>query len=232
MEQSRKLLIVEDDFSIQELLSTNLRKGGWQVTMAESGEAALAAISDLNPDLILLDVRLPGLNGLQVCQQVRNNPKTSLIPIIMVSAAVTDAEIVSALEMGADDFIRKPFNLDMLRARIQAVIRRSSEPREQPQQKCIEIHGIQIDSSHHTVRVNGNPIQLTRADFEVLFLLASEPGRVYSRREIIDAGHGEEGNTIADRSVDVQIVSLRRKTGKIGRYIETVRGVGYRLKEA
>jgi two-component system alkaline phosphatase synthesis response regulator PhoP len=231
MDHGRKLLVVEDDSALQELLKSNLQKGGWEVTMADSGEAALLAVTDLEPDLILLDIGLPGVNGFQVCRQVRSYPKTSSIPIIMLSAAGQEADVVAALDLGADDFVQKPFGLEVLRARMQAVMRRSPDHRADPRMEPIQIHGILIDPLRFSVRVEGRTVHLTRTDFEVLLLFAREPGRVFSRRQIIEAGHGE-GSTISERSVDVQIVGLRRKIGQAGKNIETVRGVGYRLKES
>jgi two-component system alkaline phosphatase synthesis response regulator PhoP len=230
MTQTGNILLVEDDLAVQELLQVNLTKEGWGVTVADSGESALLKVVDLLPDLILLDLMLPGMDGRQVCRQIRHYPKTSNIPIIMLSALSQAENVVSSLETGADDYITKPFNLDVLHARIQAVLRRSGERTEDSLPDPVSVHNLDIDPVRFTARVDGRPVALSHTDFLVLNLLAREPGRVFTRRQIIEAGHGKDVD-ITDRSVDVQIVGLRRKIGSAGKYIETVRGVGYRLKE-
>lgn len=230
MNHAGKLLLVEDDPAVQELLQVNLSKDGWVITTADSGETALLKVAELVPDLIVLDLMLPGMDGKQVCQQVRRYPKTSMIPIIMMSALSQDADVVAGLEMGADDYVTKPFNLEVLRARIQAVLRRSNEQQEETLDTPICVHNMVIDPKCFITKVNDLPVPLSHTDFLVLQLLAAEPGRVFTRRKIIEAGHGKDVE-ISDRSVDVQIVGLRRKIGSAGKYIETVRGVGYRLKE-
>lgn len=228
--QTRKILVVEDDLPVQELLQFNLEKDGWDVTMADSGETALLKVVDLLPDVIILDLMLPGVDGKQVCQQVRRYPKTSAIPIIMISALGQDTDVVGGLELGADDYLVKPFSPDVLRARIDAVLRRYDAHPVDAESIPISIHNLDIDPLCHSVKVDGVPVVLTHTDFLILQLLAGEPGRVFTRRQIIDAAH-EKDVSISERSVDVQIVGIRRKIGKAGRFIETVRGVGYRLKE-
>ncbi len=230
MKQTLKILVVEDDTALQELLLFNLRKDGWDVTLADSGETALLKVVDLLPQMILLDLMLPGVDGKQVCQQVRRYPKTSTIPIIMMSALGQDKDVVAGLEMGADDYLVKPFSPEVLLARIDAVLRRCAvRPVDQGPSQII-IHNLEIDPLRFSVKVAGEPVSLTHTDFQVLQLLATEPGRVFTRRQIIDAAHDKDV-AISERSVDVQIVGLRRKVGTAGRFIETVRGVGYRLKE-
>lgn len=228
--QTRKILVVEDDLPVQELLQFNLEKDGWDVTMADSGETALLKVVDLLPDVIILDLMLPGVDGKQVCQQVRRYPKTSAIPIIMISALGQDTDVVGGLELGADDYLVKPFSPDVLRARIDAVLRRYDAHPVDAESIPISIHNLDIDPLCHSVKIDGVPVVLTHTDFLILQLLAGEPGRVFTRRQIIDAAH-EKDVSISERSVDVQIVGIRRKIGKAGRFIETVRGVGYRLKE-
>lgn len=230
MERTRKILVVEDDSALQELLLFNLERDGWQVTLADSGETALLKVVDLLPDMIILDLMLPGVDGKQVCQQVRRYPKTSSIPIIMISAMGQDKDVVGGLEMGADDYIVKPFNPAVLRARIDAVLRRCEMHPADEGPSPISIHNLDIDPLCFTVKVDGESVLLTHTDFLILQLLAGEPGRVFTRRQIIDAAHDKDVS-ISERSVDVQIVGLRRKIGSAGRYIETVRGVGYRMKE-
>jgi two-component system phosphate regulon response regulator PhoB len=182
------------------------------------------------PDIILLDLMLPGMGGKQVCRQVRRFPKTSEIPIIMISAMRSDKDVIGGLEMGADDYVVKPFSPDVLMARIQAVMRRCYKRQTEDETAVIAVHNLEIDPLQFTVKVDGEPVSLTHIDFLILKLLAEEPGRVHTRRQIIDEVHDREVD-IAERSVDVQIVGLRRKIGSAGKYIETVRGVGYRLKK-
>jgi len=227
---TRKILVVEDDLSLQELLLFNLEKDGWEVALADSGEDALLKVVDLLPDMIILDLMLPGVDGKQVCQQLRRYPKTSSIPIIMISALGQDKDVVGGLELGADDYIVKPFSPDVLRARVDAVLRRYDSQPDNDGPEPISIHNLDIDPICFTVKVDGESVMLTHTDFLILQLLASEPGRVFTRRQIIDAAHDKDVS-ISERSVDVQIVGLRRKIGKAGRFIETVRGVGYRMKE-
>ena len=185
---------------------------------------------DLLPDMILLDLMLPGMGGKQVCRQVRRFPKTSEIPIIMISALRTDKDVIGGLEIGADDYVVKPFSPEVLLARIQAVMRRSYKKQSEDETSVISVYNLEIDPLHFSVKVDGEPVSLTHTDFMILKLLADEPGRVFTRRQIIDAVHDRHVD-IAERSVDVQIVGLRRKVGAAARYIETVRGVGYRLKK-
>jgi two-component system phosphate regulon response regulator PhoB len=230
VKEAQKILVVEDDLSLQELLLFNLEKDGWEVTLADSGEAALLTVVDLLPDIIVLDIMLPGVDGKQVCRQVRRYPKTQSIPIIITSALGQDADVVGGLEMGADDYIAKPFSPQVLMARIDAVLRRCCERPVDEGPRPLSIHNLDIDPLRFTVKVNGESVVLTHTDFQILQLLASEPGRVFTRRQIIDAAHDKDVS-ISERSVDVQIVGLRRKIGPAGRFIETVRGVGYRLKE-
>ncbi len=228
--QKHNILVVEDDIALQELLLFNLKKDGWEVALADSGEDALLKVVDLLPDMIILDLMLPGVDGKQVCQQVRRYPKTSSIPIIMISAKGQDRDVVAGFEAGADDYVAKPFSPDVLLARIDAVLRRCHERPEDKGPAPIAIHNLDIDPLCFTVKVDGEPVALTHTDFLILQLLASEPGRVFTRRQIIDAAHDKDV-AISERSVDVQIVGIRRKIGTAGRFIETVRGVGYRLKE-
>ena len=230
MKLKRRILVVEDDPGLQELLLFNLEKDGWDVTLADSGETALLKVVDLLPDMIILDLMLPGMNGKQVCQQMRRYPKTSTIPNSLISALGQDEDVVAGLDMRADDYLIKPFSPDVLRARIEAVLRRCENAGRDEGPVPISINNLDIDPLCFTVKVDGESVVLTHTDFLVLQLLAGEPGRVFTRRQIIDAAH-ETDVSISERSVDVQIVGLRRKIGSAGRYIETVRGVGYRMKE-
>jgi two-component system phosphate regulon response regulator PhoB len=227
-----KILVVEDEAPIQELLQFNLERNKYKVSIVESGEEALTSAHKFKPDLILLDVMLPGTDGLEVCKRLKADPQTQHIPIIMLTALCEEADIVTGLELGADDYITKPFSPRILLARVKAALRRSSTPPPAPDgEEQISIHDILIDIARHRVEVKGERISLTFTEFKVLQLLASQPGRVFTRYQIVDAVHGDD-YPVTDRSVDVQIVGLRKKLGEAGNYIETVRGYGYRFREA
>jgi two-component system phosphate regulon response regulator PhoB len=224
-----KLIVVDDEDDILELLKFNLEREGYEVLCAATGEDALSLARSRNPDLIILDLMLPGIDGLEVTRMLKNEPKTHVIPIVMLTAKGEEADIVTGLELGADDYITKPFNTKVLVARIRAVLRRKQEkyPEEEQVQK---IHDLVIHPGRHEVLVNEMPVQLTLTEFGILSYLARRPGWVFTRSQIVDAVKGDE-YFVTDRSVDVQIVGLRKKLGSAGAYIETVRGVGYRFKE-
>ncbi|MEA2068707.1 MAG: response regulator transcription factor [Verrucomicrobiota bacterium] len=227
----RKMLVVEDDPSVQELLKVNMEKVGWEVQLADSGEAALLVVSKLDPDLILLDVMLSGLGGIEVCRQLRRYPQTRETPVIMLSALSQEKDIVAGLrDGGADDYVTKPFNLNVLHAKIDALLRRSIKESRETKPETLRIHNLCIDPLRYAVEVDGEKVELTRNDFRALLMLARQPGRVFSRTDIIVGVHGKNPS-ISERSVDVQIVGLRRKIDPRGKLIETVRGVGYRMKE-
>lgn len=227
---NKNVLVVEDDPDIQQLLKINLGRANWNVHIAESGEAALLRASDCHPDLILLDLLLPGIGGLALCQQFRSYPRTCEVPIIIVSALSGAEDIVKGLEFGADDYVTKPFDLSILHARIKAVIRRRGTPLPRREEDVILIHDLLVDSARHLVKVGNESVEITPTEFCVLQLLAGSPGRVFTRQQIIDAAH-EPDSGVTARSVDVQIVGLRKHLGRAGRYIETIRGIGYRFKE-
>lgn len=225
-----KILVVEDEAPIQELLQFNLERSKYSVKVVDSGEEALKQAAKVQPDLILLDIMLPGADGLEVCRRLKDDPKTKRIPIIMLTALCEEADVVAGLELGADDYVTKPFSPRVLLARVKAALRRIESDNEEPPDDNVNIHGISIDTSRYKVEVNGADAVLTITEFKVLQLLAQQPGRVFTRYQIVDAVHGED-YPVTDRSVDVQIVGLRKKLGDAGQYIETVRGVGYRFKE-
>jgi len=226
-----KILVVEDEVPIQELLQFNLERNKYKVQIVESGEEALHAVRKSLPDLILLDVMLPGTDGLEVCKRLKADPRTEHIPIIMLTALSEEADIVTGLELGADDYITKPFSPRILLARVKAALRRTKNTKPSfVSDEQILIHDISIDVTRHKVEVGGEPLALTFTEFKVLQLLAGQPGRVFTRYQIVDAVHGDD-YPVTDRSVDVQIVGLRKKLGEAGQVIETVRGIGYRLRE-
>lgn len=229
---SRYVLIVEDEQDIRELVSYNMLKEGYQVAAVASGEEALEAVKGRRPDVVLLDLMLPGIDGLTVCATLKEDPETSAIPVIMLTAKGEESDIVTGLNMGADDYVTKPFSPKVLLARVAAVLRRMSSPElgEEEGEGTIERHELTIDLRRHQVFIEETPVDLTSTEFRVLVFLARRPGWVYTRQQILDGVHGDK-YAITDRAVDVQIVGLRKKLGSAGRYIETVRGVGYRFKE-
>lgn len=224
-----KILVVEDERDILELIKYNLVKDDYRVTGVGTGEDGLARARAEMPDLVLLDLMLPGVDGLEVCRKLKNDPNTSQIAIVMLTAKGEEADIVAGLEMGADDYITKPFSPRILTARIKAVMRRRAiEPPDET--ATVNMHELVIHPGRHEVRINDEAINLTATEFRVLQLLSRRPGWVFTRRQIVDAVHGDD-YPVTERSVDVQIVGLRKKLGPAGDYIETVRGVGYRFKE-
>ena len=234
----KSVLVVEDEEDIRELVSYHLLKEGYQVAGVASGEEALATAEARPPDLILLDLMLPGVDGLTVCQRLRNNPRTESVPIVMLTAKGEESDIVGGLNLGANDYVTKPFSPKVLLARVRAVLRRApgaavedaDEDDDEEGAEAIQIHELQIHMGRHEVLVGGKPVSLSSTEFRVLHFLASKPGWVFSRQQILDGVHGDN-YAITDRAVDVQIVGLRKKLGSAGRHIETVRGVGYRFKE-
>jgi two-component system phosphate regulon response regulator PhoB len=225
-----KILVVEDEAPIQELLQFNLERKKYRVKVVDSGEEAITLAGEYMPDLILLDIMLPGADGLEVCKKLKGEPKTASIPIIMLTALCEEADIVTGLELGADDYITKPFSPRVLLARVKAALRRIVATQPLSNEDLISAHNITIDVGRHKVEVDGSDISLTFTEFKVLLLLTQQPGRVFTRYQIVDAVHGED-YPVTDRSVDVQIVGLRKKLGTAGQFIETVRGIGYRFKE-
>ena len=225
---SKNILVVEDDLDIRELISFNLANEGHQVFEANDGEVGIDKARNNNPDLILLDLMLPGIQGLDVCRIIKSDQETKEIPIIMVTALGQEEDIVKGLETGADDYITKPFSIKVLIARVNAVLKRSIEGGED-KSKDILINGINIKTRSREVWVNKNPINdLTFSEFQILYLLAGHPGWVFTRYQIIDKIRGDN-YPVTDRSVDFQIVGLRKKLGDAGKLIKTVRGVGYRF---
>lgn len=225
-----KILIVEDEEDVLELVQYNLQKDGYLTDSAMTGWEALKKAKSGVPDIVLLDLMLPELDGLEVCRLLKAESETAGIPVIMLTAKGTEADIVAGLEMGADDYITKPFSPRVLLARVKAVIRRSETPVEAGK-SIIRIHDIEIDPGKHRVTVRGKQMKLTSTEFNLLRFLAARPGWVFTRYQIVDAIHGND-YPVTDRSIDVQVVGLRKKLGSAGKYIETVRGVGYRFEEA
>jgi two-component system alkaline phosphatase synthesis response regulator PhoP len=224
-----KILLVEDAEDILELVRYNLAKEGWQVSCATSGEEALNAVRQTAFDLILLDLMLPGLDGLEVCRRLRRDAATARVPVIMLTAKGEETDIVVGLELGADDYMTKPFSPRVLSARIRAALRRGRHVEPGEQADILNIGSLQIDRSRHEVCVQGEPVRLTTTEFGILNCLTKRLGWVFSRYQIVEAVRGED-YSVTDRAVDVQIVGLRKKLGDLGSCIETVRGVGYRFR--
>ncbi|AEB10451.1 response regulator [Desulfobacca acetoxidans] len=223
------ILVVDDEEDILELVRYNLTKEGYRVTAVATGEEALRTAHSIHPELILLDLMLPGVDGLEVCRKLKQDPKTSHVPIIMLSAKGEEADIVTGLELGAADYVTKPFSPRVLIARLRAVLRRrSAEPLSES--APLTIHDLVIHPGRHEVLIQGQQVDLTVTEFRLLHMLARRPGWVFTRSQIVNTVHGDD-YPVSDRSVDVQVVGLRKKLGALGDYIETVRGVGYRFKE-
>jgi two-component system, OmpR family, alkaline phosphatase synthesis response regulator PhoP len=223
------VLIVEDEEEIQELVAYNLTREGFRTSTAGSGEDALKKVRSERYDLVILDLMLPGMDGLDVCRALKKEEKTMAVPVIMLTAKGEESDIVTGLELGADDYIVKPFSPKILVARIKTVLRRkSAEPVDESQP--ILIHDLSIHPGRREVLVKKHPVELTNMEFRVLHFLAGRPGWVFSRYQIVEGVRGDN-YPVTDRSVDVLIVGLRKKLGAAGDYIETVRGVGYRFKE-
>ncbi len=229
-EHKKTILVVEDEEDILALLHFNLIKVGYNVDCASHGEEALAVVGANIPDLILLDLMLPGIDGMEICRRLRADDATSEIPIIMLTARGEEEDIIQGLELGADDYVTKPFSIKVLLARVQTVLRRRSELQQRTDIEEL-IHGeLHIYPGRSLVLVAGKAIDLTFTEFKVLEALASRPGWVFTRYQIVNAVRGED-YAVTDRAVDVQIAGLRKKLGTCSHYIETVRGVGYRFQE-
>ncbi len=226
-----RILVVEDEEDILALIQYNLTREGYSVLCATSGEEGLRLAESGRVDLAVLDLMLPGMDGLEVCRALRRRPATATLPIIMVTAKGEESDVVAGLEMGADDYITKPFSHKVRAARIASVLRRRGEREAKEEEDALlKIHDLTIHPGRNEVTASGNPVELTFTEFRVLRLLAGRPGWVFTRSQIMDAVRGEE-YAVTERAVDVQIVGLRKKLGDCGRYIETVRGVGYRFRE-
>jgi phosphate regulon transcriptional regulator PhoB len=224
----KKILVVDDKKDILELLEYNLEKEGYQIFRAMTGEEALARVKREAPDLIVLDLMLPGLDGLEVCKQLKKDTKTDSIPIIMLTAKGEESDIIVGLELGADDYITKPFSPKVLIARVKTVLRRFEEkisPRE-----VIKIDDLTIDIPKHKVTLKEKPVELTTTEFNLLRCLAANPARVFTREQLLDSAWGKE-TFVVDRAVDVHIRRLRKKLRTAAGRIVTVRGIGYRFEE-
>jgi two-component system phosphate regulon response regulator PhoB len=222
------LLIVEDEHSLSEVLGYNLEKEGFRVVIASDGQDGLRKAQMLLPDLVILDLMLPVVDGLQVCRQLRADPRTQHLRILMLTARSEEVDEIVGFNMGADDYVSKPFKLKPLLHRIKALLRRTSESAAAADR--ISLHGIEIDRVRHVCKCDGQDLPLTPTEFRLLWTLIRQPGRPFSRNELMDTARGEDANSL-ERTIDVHVRSLRQKLGDKAAHVETVRGVGYRFRE-
>ncbi|HET6350049.1 MAG TPA: response regulator [Candidatus Krumholzibacteria bacterium] len=228
--KSDKIVVIEDEEDILEVIAYNLKREGYEVTTSTSGEDGLAKIERAAPDLVILDLMLPEIDGLDLCRKLKSDPVTKAIPVIMVTAKGEESDVVLGLGMGADDYMVKPFSPKELVARVKAVLRRSRGAPETERKDRIVRDGIIIDPQRHDVRADGESIVLTATEFRLLLFLASHPGRVFTRDQLLTRVIGEEAIVI-DRNIDVHVRAIRKKLGGHRHLIETIRGVGYRFKD-
>ena len=221
--------VIEDEEDIAKLIIYNLSLEGYRVAHSATGEDGLKAVSSESPDLVLLDLMLPGMDGLQICRQLKANENTEKIPIIMVTAKGEEEDIVKGLECGAEDYITKPFSPKVLIARVKAALRRVQQ-KPKSKDDVIEIRELTIHPGKHAVMLSGKNVDLTPSEFKILHLLSSRPGWVFTRSQIVDVIRGDD-YAVTDRTIDFQMVGLRKKLASMGEDIETVRGVGYRFRE-
>jgi two-component system, OmpR family, alkaline phosphatase synthesis response regulator PhoP len=227
----KHITLIEDEPDIQEIVAYNLKREGFQVNSAFTGEDGLALIERKRPDLILLDLMLPGIDGLEVCRRLRARSETRDVPIIIVSAKGEESDVVLGLGLGADDYISKPFSPREVIARVRAVLRRSQTKGNEVVGKDIITHGLlTIEPGKHKVTLNGEEIIFTASEFKMLSTLAVNPGRVFTREQLINQSLGENV-VVVDRNIDVHIRAIRKKLGEQNNFIETIRGIGYRFKE-
>jgi DNA-binding response OmpR family regulator len=227
-----KILVIEDEPDIRELLQYSLTRDGYDVAVAADGPAGLAAARRAVPDLLLLDLMLPGMDGLEVCRRLRADQSTASTAVIMVSAKGEESDVVLGLGLGADDYIAKPFKPNELLARVRAVLRRTREEARAPDDKrTLVIGALRIDPTKHKVTLNDAELPMTATEFRILHYLASRPGRVFTRDQILTASMGPN-TMVLERNIDVHVRSIRKKLGPQRRLIETVRAIGYRFAEA
>ncbi|MCL2179978.1 MAG: response regulator transcription factor [Treponema sp.] len=223
------ILIIEDDLQIQELLSHSMSKEGWNLTQVKTGEEGLKILKTKAADCILLDIMLPGMDGLKILKKIKEIEQCRNVPVIMTTAKGEEADIITGLELGADDYVVKPYSPKVLIARVRAALRRQEESGSNASVTSWRQGGIKLDAARHTVHLGETQLDLFATEFALLKHFISNPEIVFSRNQIIAAIHGHD-YPVTDRSVDVQILGLRKKLGKAGDMIETIRGIGYRFK--
>lgn len=227
--QSRKILVVDDEYDVTELLSYNLRRNGFRVQSVNDPRRVMDVVREFEPDLIVLDIMMPDLSGLQVCRMIRQESSLKAIPIIFLSAKTEEGDRIEGFESGADDYVCKPFSPKELMLRVLAVLKRAGEDvEEEGEARFLEVNGIRLDVEHHSVDVRGSPIELTATEFRLLKLLMQELGKVQTREKLLQKVWNYE-NDIETRTVDTHMRRLREKLGEEASVLETVRGVGYRM---
>jgi len=230
MDQMKRILVVEDEREIGELVTLHLGRAGYDMTHVETGEEGIHLAEKRPPDLVLLDLMLPGIDGLEVCRRLKWNDATRAVPVIMVTAKGEESDIVTGLELGADDYVVKPFSSKVLLARVRNVLRRTASATVPEATASRSVAGVSIDLDRHEVQACGEPVSLTITEFGILAFLMKRPGFVRTRDQIISAVHGDQV-VLSRRTIDVHITALRRKLGDCGDTIETIRGVGYRMSD-
>jgi len=228
--KTAKIVVIEDEVDILEVITYNLGREGYQVIASESGEDGLEKIGNSSPDLVILDLMLPEIDGIELCRKLKSDPLTQRIPVIMVTAKGEESDVVLGLGVGADDYVTKPFSPKELVARVKAVLRRSGERVETESSDRIARDGVIIDVKRHEVKVDGESVKFTATELRLLHFLASHPGRVFTRDHLMNRVIGDDAIVI-DRNIDVHIRSIRKKLGEHRELIETIRGVGYRFKD-
>ncbi len=226
MSSAKRILVVEDERDLADLLTYNLKKNGFDAISARDGNAALAALRSGAPDLVILDLMLPGVPGIEIARQIRTNPRTAEIPILILTARADEADQLTGLAVGADDYVTKPFSMKVLLARVQALFRRKSG--SEAQESRLQLGPITADLAAHVVAVDGKDTKLTLTEFKLLTALLQAPSRVLSRSELINRVMGP-GIIVTSRTIDVHVAALRRKLGQAGGMIRTIRGVGYQI---
>lgn len=227
---TKKILVIEDDRDINELIVFQLKKDGYEVSALFDGEEAVYYALKIKPDLIILDIMLPNVDGLDICRFLKSEDTLKHVPVLMLSAKSEESDQVIGLHLGADDYMVKPFSPKVLLARIKAMLRRSQVTNNDHANQRRSFNGLEIDVVKHKVCYLNQAIELTQIEFDILEFLSRSPGRVYNREQILD-GVWKDGKFIVDRAVDVHIRGLRKKMGAAQEFIETVRGIGYRFKE-
>jgi len=229
MKNAKKIIVIEDEPDIQEVIVHNLLRDGYQVDATLNGERGLELVRRVEPDLVLLDLMLPGLDGVEICRRMKADPRTRTVSIIMVTARGEESDVVLGLGLGADDYVCKPFSPRELMERVKAVLRRGPLQVHRNRERIVVGDAV-IDSGRHEVRVAGRRIDLTASEFRLLHCLASQPGRVFTRDQLLNRVVGED-TFIDDRNIDVHVGAVRRKLGAHRHLVETVRGVGYRFHD-
>ncbi len=228
MGDTKRILVVDDEPDILELVRYNLEKEGYTVSTADGGKRCLELVKRFVPDLLVLDIMMPDMDGLEVCKALRSDKDTASLPIIMLTAKTDEIDMVLGLELGADDYVLKPFSTKVLLARAKSLLRRAERSRDNDSDTIIRRSGFIVDVAGHEVSFNGDILALTASEFAILRLLLSHPGRVFTRLQIMRTAR-DDGYISTERAIDVQILNLRRKLGDGAAHIKTVRGVGYKF---